>query len=246
MELSAAIIDDLADDRKLIADHINRFFSETERFSCRVTEFASAESFLKAYRKGEFDIIYLDICMGEMNGIQLAERLRMGDDRINIIFMSTTREFVFKTFASAPKGYLCKPYSYEDFAEVTNRTIKVYTEKERFIKITLPHNVLTVPITEIVSVMSNNHNTEIKLLTGQVIRSNMLFKDLEDALSGEERFLLPIRGVLINMDYAVKISNNNIIMQDGSSCPIRQRGSKEITSRFTKYLVERMRRRPDI
>ena len=69
--------------------------------------FSSAEDFLKAYRKGDFEVIFLDVCMGEMDGLALAEQLRIADREIGIIFMSTTRDFVFQSFPFQPKGYLC-------------------------------------------------------------------------------------------------------------------------------------------
>lgn len=61
--------------------------------------------------------------MGDINGLELAGRIRKCDNDISIIFMSTTREFVFQSFAALPERYLCKPYEYAAFAEVMDRTL---------------------------------------------------------------------------------------------------------------------------
>lgn len=72
MELNIAVVDDFATDCEQIEKHINRYLIEHKSVSADVMRFCSAEEFLKVYRKGFFHIIFLDICMGGMNGIELS------------------------------------------------------------------------------------------------------------------------------------------------------------------------------
>lgn len=94
MELNIAVVNDLESDCKRIEEYIERYFSDRRNKPARVGRYYNAEDFLKTYRKGEYQIMFLDICMGEMNGLELANRIRSGDKDICIIFMSTTRDFV--------------------------------------------------------------------------------------------------------------------------------------------------------
>ena len=246
MELNIAVVDDLKTDCERIERYIERYFSDRRNKPARIARYCSAEDFLKTYRKGEYQIMFLDVCMGEMNGLELAGRLRKGDKDICIIFMSTTREFVFQSFAAVPEGYLCKPYEYAAFAEVMDRTLGKLFAEEKLLKIQLPYSEAEVFIGEIVAVLSNNHCVDIKMITGQTLESKMLFSQLQAVLENEPNFLECSRGVIINMDYATQIKNDTIIMQDETVYPVRRRGRKDIAAKFTKYLAERMRRRLDI
>ena len=136
MRLNIAVIDDLEQDRRDILEYTDKFFKGCS-ITVRTAQFQNAEDFLKTYRKGEFQIVFLDICMGEMTGLDLADRIRKGDRDISIIFMSTTRDFVFKSFPFQPKGYLCKPFEYAAFTEVMERTLSDFSAEEKFLKISI-------------------------------------------------------------------------------------------------------------
>ena len=246
MNLNIAVIDDLENDCKRIEEYIERYFSDHRSKPVHVGRYYNAEDFLRTYRKGEYQIMFLDVCMGEMNGLELADRIRSGDKEICIIFMSTTRDFVFRSFSAVPEGYLCKPYEYAAFAEVMERTLGKLFEEEKLLKIQLSHYEAEVSIGEIVAVLSNNHSVDLKMITGEILESNMLFSDIQSSLENEPNFLECSRGVIINMDYATQIKGDTIIMQDGTGYPVRRRGRKEIFAKFTKYIAVKMRRRLDI
>ena len=244
IELNIAVVDDIERDRERVRGFIDRYSCDS--ITAKAEDFVSAEDFLHAYRKGAYQIIFLDICMDEMNGLELAERLRNADNDIAIIFMSTTREFVFESISFEPRGYLCKPYEYDEFADIMDRTLKKLFATEKYIAITMPHSEIQVALSEIVAVLSDNHSIELKMITGETHQSNMLFSEIESILEGEQNFLLCSRGIIVNMDYSSQIKGDVIIMQDGTSYPVRRRGRKEINAKFTTYIARRIRRKLDI
>ena len=242
MTLQIAIIDDMESDCKRIEDCIDYYFRERRNISIHVTRYSCSELFLKDYLKGTFQIVFLDICMGEINGLELAKRLRTGDKDIDIIFMSSTRDFVFDTFPVRPNGYLCKPFEYAAFAEIMDMTIQGMSKKERMITLLLPRNEIVIPTSEIISITSNNHHSEVLVLSGTAYSCKMLFSEFENALENEPNFMVCNRGIMVNLDYAVKVKDGAIVMQNGTEYPIRQRENKSITAAFTKYTAERMKR----
>lgn len=243
MELNIAVVDDLENDRKRIEVYIDRYFSDRRNRSVRIWHYSNAEDFLKSYRKNDYHILFLDICMGDMNGLELAERIRSCDNNIRIIFMSTSQEFVFAAFSVHPEGYLCKPYEYDAFTDLMTKTIGGMSEKEKYLTIQFPRSKQeTTNVNDIMSVVSNNHSVNVNLITGEIWESNMLFSEFQTMLQNEPGFLECNRGIIINMNYAVQIKNDTFIMQDGTIYPIRRRGRKDISAKFTKYLADKMRR----
>ena len=107
MELFVAIVDDLQSEREHIRDDLERIFRNDAEYELRCICFESAEMFLAA--SPEVQIVFLDICMEGMNGIELARRLRSLNDRLLIIFLSTSSEYAFDAFPIHPFDYLIKP-----------------------------------------------------------------------------------------------------------------------------------------
>ena len=242
MELNIAVVDNLDMDCRRIEDCIERYFSERQSVTAHTVRYRCSEDFLKIYRRGVFQIVFLDICMGEISGLELAGRLRKGDQDINIVFMSSTKDYVFDSFSVKPDGYLCKPFEYAAAAEILDRVLAGFSLQERTITLRSGRNDIVIPINDIISMTACDHVSEVQLITGETQRSRTLFKTLELEFENEQNFLLCNRGVIINMDYAVKAIEGKIIMQNGKEYPIRLRDSRAITARFTKYTAQRMKR----
>ena len=64
-----------------------------------ITELSSGEPLFKHYAiKGRFDLIFIDVEMGGMTGITAAEKIRMQDPNVIIIFISNHAQYVFDSF----------------------------------------------------------------------------------------------------------------------------------------------------
>ena len=117
-----------------------RYFTESNIFEPVITEYLNADDFLKDYTKGTFKIVFIDICMEGMNGIELSQRIRRNDKDIIIIFISTTTEFVFQTFKAVPHGYLCKSYSFKEFSETMDRAVEKFSYQPHELTVKVPRN----------------------------------------------------------------------------------------------------------
>ena len=138
MNLQIAVVDDIQQDIDIVKNMAKQYFSENSIFQPVITEYLNADDFLKGYTKDFFKIVFVDICIGEVNGIQLSQRLRRNDKDIIIIFISTTTEFVFQTFRAVPHGYLCKPYSFEEFSETMDRVMEKLSYQPHELTVKIP------------------------------------------------------------------------------------------------------------
>lgn len=234
MKLHIAIVDDSESDRKKLLAMLEESMRGQDY---TVSEFDGAESFLKTYRKGDFQILYLDICMNDMNGISLAQKLRIGDKKMEIIYVSTTTEFMIKTFSTEPVGYLCKPFRYEDFCETTKRACSHFQKSAKKILIHLPRQDMEMDIYEMISAVSDSHTTEISLVTGQKIRSLNNYTFFQEVLLKEDCFIECNRGIIVNLNYAFKLEGDSLVMQDQQTYPVRRRDRSYINAQITKYIT---------
>ena len=239
MELFVAIVDDLQSEREHIRDDLERIFQNDAEHELRCICFESAEAFLAA--SPEVQIVFLDICMEEMNGIELARHLRRLNNRLMIIFISTSSEYAFDAFPIHPFDYLIKPYPPARLEHVVKEAVRVLNLGDRKIPIRVARSVLNIPVGNIVSAVSQGHRVVIAIAGAEPVQSIMTFSEVEKLLSSEERFLPVNRGVLVNMDYARALTGDTLTMLDGSVFALRTKNRSQIVSRFSHYQLSRLK-----
>ena len=105
-----AIVEDFVFDQKHLIDLIQKNFEEHGEmadFTC----YENGEAFLKAFRPGLFNAVFMDIMLAKngLNGIETAEKLRTVAARIPLIFVSNERDYSLEGYRVHPLDYLLKP-----------------------------------------------------------------------------------------------------------------------------------------
>ncbi|MBQ6523839.1 MAG: response regulator transcription factor [Atopobiaceae bacterium] len=240
MQLSIAIVDDLKLDRERLSGDLRSYFARRPDLDMKLTEFESAEQLMEAYQPGAFDVLFLDILMGGLNGIQLAGKLREIDQKVLIIFLTSSPEFAFDAFPVHPFDYLMKPYEYERLEAVLAEVLHALSAEEPIISIRVPRDTHEVPLNKLVAIESRGHTVEVHLSDGQTLRSIMTFAEIEKILADDPRFLRCNRGVIVNMDQVLRLDGDVFKMRDGTIFPLRVRNRSALVSKFSQYTISRM------
>ena len=121
MKYKIAICDDEQNQIEYITS-IATSWSAHEGHSCEIRTFTSAEAFLFEYEDDKaYDILLLDVEMKNMNGIELAKRIRRDNNRAEIIFITSHFEFVGEGYEVDALHYLIKPISAEKLTQVLTK-----------------------------------------------------------------------------------------------------------------------------
>lgn len=122
--LRIGICDDSADARIALRAALERAL-ERRRSGTDTSffEFSSGEGLLRwlGSHAGELDLVFLDIEMGELNGMETARRLREADEGLLLVFVTGYTDYVFDGYAVGALGYLMKPPQPEQLDGVLNR-----------------------------------------------------------------------------------------------------------------------------
>lgn len=177
-----------------------------------------------------------------MNGIEAAERVRKRSARCLIVFLTSSREYAFDAFPIHPFDYLVKPYQTSQLEHVLSGAIRLMEESEPQVEIRMPRQTVRMPHGQIAAIASHGHTLDVFTVSGSRLISLQTFAELEAMLQGDERFLPCNRGVLVNMDEALKLDGDSIILMNGMRFPIRQRNRLEMVNRFSEYQIRRMKR----
>lgn len=242
MELNIALVDDTLSDIIRLENFVRNWFYGSEHKLAQIASYANGEEMLKNFEPKMFHIVFMDIIMGDINGVETAQQLRLEDTELLIVFTTTSREYVFKTFPTHPFDYVMKPYGKKEVEKVLDEAVRVLTAGDPTVTIKVPHSEYKIPMRLISSVVSNNnHTVEINLIDGKCVISIMTFKEIEKLFSEDSRFLLCNRGIIVNMSQISAQEKGVFIMKDGTRYPIRVNGQSKLTAAFSQYLISSMR-----
>ena len=113
-----------------ICDDESTFLDNIEMFVKKYEKERGTQIFLKKYLSGldledslnlKFDIVFLDINMPGINGMELAKGIRKKDEHTIIMFLTSLKEYVFEGYQVEASGYLTKPISYKRFSSELDR-----------------------------------------------------------------------------------------------------------------------------
>lgn len=110
-----AVVDDTMQDRELLKGMLDQYFSGHQTVP-EIQEFESGEAFLEAYEPGHYDIIFFDIYMGGITGMETASLVYERDKDCRLVFFSSSADYAVDSYRVRAAYYLMKPLSYEDLA----------------------------------------------------------------------------------------------------------------------------------
>ena len=114
--MNIAIIDDIASDAEQLKRIITSYF-ENRQIPTEIRYFSSAEAFFDDYRPGNFQILFLDIYMDGITGMEAARRIRNQSDDCILVFVTTSSEFAVESYDVNAAYYLLKPFQPEKLCQ---------------------------------------------------------------------------------------------------------------------------------
>lgn len=235
--IEIALCDDIDEDVKEFETLAGGFAAEHPEFPIRMSAFTSAAGLLKAMdENGGFDLYLLDVMMPEMNGIQLAEKIRGRDGQAEILFLTVSREYAVDAFAVRASGYLLKPVRKPDFdAEVLRAVQKLTDGKGAAITVKTKDGLRRVRVHELVMIESFNHTRMLTLSDGSVLETSATLSELFDRLGGRQNFYMPHRAYIVNLDYSIGIRRYELLMSGNRRIPIPRRQYPIVQELFSNY-----------
>lgn len=120
----------IVEDEKLAIIRLKRLIEEIGNYEILTTE-SSEEALYLLDKNPDIDIVFLDIKMPNMSGIELAYKILTKRDNIFIVFQTAYEEHALEAFQIGAIDYLLKPYTLEDIKKVFNRVEKLRSIKQK-------------------------------------------------------------------------------------------------------------------
>ena len=216
MRCKIAICDDFEQDAKYIASAVNKW-AEKERILLDVEVFPSADSLLFHYADHkDFDIMLLDIEMPSMSGIELAKKIRLENDAVQIIFITGYIDYISEGYDVAALHYLMKPLSEDKLSEVLNRAVLKIRKNEKSLFLSISGEMLRIPIYQIKYLEVQQNYVTVHAKKDYTVKKTL--GKFESEL--DERFYRIGRSFIVNLSCIDKITKNSVHLSDGSVIPL--------------------------
>ena len=123
MTISILICDDLPEARATLHRYL-RSYEESHDVELDLETAADGAELLSMWRPGRWDLIFLDIFMPLIDGVEAARRLRKVDDKCEIVFATTSRQHGMEGYELHAMDYLTKPIAQQDVDDVMDWYIR--------------------------------------------------------------------------------------------------------------------------
>ena len=128
--LRIAICDDETDASDALRFHLEKILIEdAEEIVYEFSSGTNAASWL-ANHPGEIDLLFLDVEMKGLNGMETAEKIRTFDEQILIVFVTGYSDYVFDGYLVGALDYLMKPVTEEKLRQLFRRIRARYAQEE--------------------------------------------------------------------------------------------------------------------
>jgi DNA-binding LytR/AlgR family response regulator len=201
--------------------------------------FPSGEALLETFEKEKYDLIFLDVYMGELTGVQTAERIRDIDTQVVIVFTTTSDDFTREGYRLNAYKYLLKPVVSEDVIDALElATLKRDKAQGATLTIVTDNIPVIIPLNDIIYVESNNRKSII-CTEQEAYASNMTIDALEKLLP-PPRFLRSHRSYIVNLDHVDDLEED-FIMDNGDIAYVAVKHHRKIQHAYDDYLFSTAR-----
>lgn len=230
MNLCIGICDDEVKEIENIKKIVSEYFL-SQGIDSKIITFSSPQMLINEYES--LDILFLDIEMPGLNGLDVAEEIRRDDDNVRIVFLTNHREYIQKAFTVRAYRYLYKPYRLSEILEVLNNVVKetmtvsgIYLKKkngERFL----------IKFCYIYYIEAMGDSTAVFFKDNNIVTQKTLKYWTEVV---PEDFMQCHKSFIVNMYYITKLTNTNIILRNHREIPLSVRKRVIMRNKYFEYI----------
>lgn len=227
------VVEDDKNNANKLSEYITKFCNDNN-VAFRLNVYGDGLSFLDAYRVGG-NLVFLDIQMPNIDGLETAQKLRDIDKNVEIIFVTNLLKYAIRGYEVQAFDYVVKPINYYDFSiRMKKFLIKESKKNELKIMVSYGGKMRCINVSDICCIEVVGHNIVYHLMSEDVLA--------HDSLSGAEQLLPPDRfvrcnsGILVNLHYVQAVENDSVKVA-GKWLPISRPKKKDFIIKLTKFIA---------
>lgn len=213
--LRIALVDDEPEFLNLMKGLLQEWVGRKGELCC-IDTFRQADIFYMKYMEGRsYDVCFLDISMPQMDGRELAKKIREHDEEVNLVFLTSHSEFIKAGYQIRAFDFVDKEDAGDELPELMDKILcKKEKDAQESYKIRNLCRYEVLRYSEIIYIYKRDQNVIFVTRDGERQERNSLKNVLENLDKGQ--FILVERGYIVNLTHIVRVNAREIRMSDGT------------------------------
>ncbi len=231
--INIAICDDEKSQVNTLKHIVSRYF-ELKGHKYKINEFNSGELLLNSLQQEYLDIIFLDIEMNGLNGVETARKIRNEHKKSIIIFITAYYDFVFQGYEVQALNYILKPYKPEKIADVLNQALADLNQRQDiFYAIEQKSGTHKLNLTSTIYFSSDKRKVCAVTTTDNI----EFYNKLDELYKKLPSFFIRIhQRYIININFASAVEGNEVIV-NGETLPVSRFYKQNLIIRFARTML---------
>lgn len=197
--------------------------------------FQSATELLYSMKR-EYDTILLDVMMPGFSGMQAAHEIRGYNDKVHIVFLTSSPEYAVESYSVKAREYLLKPASEEKLFPILDRLVDDLRKPEDAICVKMRDCVFSLPYGKIEYMEVNAKKLYFYLADGSVREGHGSFAEFEQALLARRGFMKVHRSYLVNFQWMQELQKGRFVTASGRHVPVSRAGYAQVRTAYSQFL----------
>ncbi len=232
----------ICDDEKHQIEIIKEYLSEAlGNLPYTIVEANSGEELIEKCQNENLDLIFLDIEMKELNGIETGKHMRELNKDAVIVFVTGFKDYALKAFEIRAFDYIIKPLTKKKFNIFFNdvkkrmKEIQFRHEKDQRLLVKSKSLMVELEYDDIVFFEKSGHQIVVHVNEKEPVSYYSSFKELKEVL-GEGMFVQCHQGYIINMDFVASYRDKVLTLKG-------EYGQLPVSKSFVKIVKSAIERR---
>lgn len=198
---------------------------------------SDGDMLLTRYRP-ETDILFLDVEMPLLDGIQAAEQIRAKDERVIIVFMSRFERYAIKGYYAGAWRYLLKPVDWDTFRKEMDVPVrKLLQGKTRTLSFKNDAGVYAIPMEKILYLEVNSKKNVDICTESDRYECYRTMESLQEQLPAEIFFRCH-KSFIVNLDSVSSVENETISLYNGTKILLSRRRKKDFMLKYMEHAMK--------
>ena len=237
--MNIVICEDNIEELNIINEYIEQW-SKNNNIKVKIDKYQSSESFLFEWTDyNKYDIVFFDIKMKKVSGIELSNLVREKNKVVDIVFVTGMIEYALHGYKVSAMQYLLKPIKQDDIYSCLNKVLERIDstdESSKFMIIKTPKKSMKLNYDEIYYFEMFSPNIVIHTIKEEIALRKKI-SEIEKELKSSS-FIRCHRSYIVNLKYVKSISKKTIILENEVNIPLSRNKYKEVNDYFINYLCK--------
>lgn len=228
------IVEDYPDEAAALRDCLERY-AEKHSLDLSIETSETARGLVAGNRT--FDLVFLDIELPGMSGMEAATLLRSFDAATPVVFTTSLSQYAAKSYEVDAAGFIVKPVTMPKLEMIMDKvSSRLRATGTARIVIPTSGGVRVLPVRDIVYVELVRHDLVFHMADGEQPKMRGTIKQVVDQVSEGSPFLQISSGCVVNMDYVRLIKGADVQLSDGTALPLSRARRKDAVDAFSAYM----------